>query len=941
MVQDIQAQYDLERAAVNRLAVCMQALNNAIDNTRGIRMDESSDLKTDVRLAIQADESTSICDRLLSLVGALTAAIAEAEVLEGQRSPPVNPNKPRAPLCLLSLRDYTTVQAAIELITVWGAYPCVEAGILTPIDQRVMTRTFKMDKTFVQRVAALNASVDNPAEQLDNVISHLLSLLQLSQFKPMLLPSYLSDLLACLVFRIHCMPENPPTTSRSLLNTLFETLPIRVIMSSLRGVLGQRHTNIPFKAQCGLLLSQCVLKDGGVLATIEMLLSTVDEGNTQARLHVAALISRCPKALSASDYLRAVAPQVHHLLTHSTTTKLLREVAGLITTQLILDHPLELIDETILAPLLTPLLRLVCPPDDVKAPPDEIVFISTEEQLNDCIAALKCILLGPVPPKPVFEALAPLFRPLLYMYAFARDSKSFVKDDLQQLLLLFIQQAPEAAKLLRDGVLTSPSQMPRLSLCHPSPKAPAVVFSGGGSGGVAVRVADDGKSDRVDSVVQAIVDLLGQEQLSSCDVVGELFSLLLTSYMTMKTSKKGVENSEIGTWHLLVNLTEQLGPAVLRSGESILQCLVTVLTMYVERDDEDNEDDEETTEVLSVALSMVMTIVEVGATIRSAAEENQLKQMLKPLKQLAAHPTPLLAEMASDLCLRIVAREAEEVPTPAPVTFEETLELSKQDLESPQVPLRARGLARLTKWIRRGAPLDIDLLFPLFVRHLEDNDSYVFLAAVQALAGLGDKYADKSIPMLLDAVNDKKYSLEKRIKLSEALVFTARRCGEIIPKYSQGFVYAYLHCIRKSDSQQDIVEATFRASCLSNLAEVCGLLKWSIQTYIADVVGCVKGILEIERQNTDAHTALRRGAIFLLFHMLQMMGGDIFEIVPEYMSPIYRLLKLEASTEKDPVCRYHADQSLALLDTLMRGELFQIGSRQASSSSVPSILLLN
>ncbi|RLO02712.1 hypothetical protein DYB28_013820 [Aphanomyces astaci] len=129
------------------------------------------------------------------------------------------------------------------------------------------------------------------------------------------------------------------------------------------------------------------------------------------------------------------------LLTYP-TTKLVREVAGLTVSQLILDHPIDLVDQCVLRPLFLPLLRFSLPPPSPATVSDGIAFISTENELDACISALKCtthhfktyggymkleheyrhvgMLLGPVPPAPVLEALVPVFRPLVYLDAFAR-----------------------------------------------------------------------------------------------------------------------------------------------------------------------------------------------------------------------------------------------------------------------------------------------------------------------------------------------------------------------------------------------------------------------------------------------------------------------------------------------------------------------------------------
>ena len=78
---------------------------------------------------------------------------------------------------------------------------------------------------------------------------------------------------------------------------MLRLLPLCLSMSSLRAALGQATPAASgcavgrrFKARCGNLLSRLLMEDGGVGATIEMLLGEVYEGNTQARMQVATLI---------------------------------------------------------------------------------------------------------------------------------------------------------------------------------------------------------------------------------------------------------------------------------------------------------------------------------------------------------------------------------------------------------------------------------------------------------------------------------------------------------------------------------------------------------------------------------------------------------------------------------------------------------------------------
>lgn len=546
------------------------------------------------------------------------------------------------------------------------------------------------------------------------------------------------------------------------------------------------------------------------------------------------------------------------------------------------------------------------------------------------------------------------------------------------------------------------------------------------------------------SVITPLLQLLTSKELETEAVVGDLFVSLLLTYMDVRRKTRletnraqqqpagtsesaaldmeslykaaAVPMSQVGVemvLSLLLAVTEALGPAVLRSAESILRCIVTVLETYnnpavhiVDTTDQtkaafDDEDEEEGDEMLTICLGVVMTILEAGSTERSKTEEAQLRTMLPVLETLSLHSRPEVAELASDARVRILSREA--VPSPPTAKhrekpFAQVLQEAEEDLKSTLVPLRARGVVSLTKLVRssqqhRGdaewTPR-IQLLLKIFLQHLEDAESYVFLAAVQGLSTLSDIHPDVAIPLLVAALRDAtRHSLQKRIKLSEALLFTAKRCGETLPKYANAFVFAYLDCIRPpvgqatraalktaskrvaliqeidsdapdqkpevlvpspQDTADRLEQATLRASCLSNLAEVCALLQWSVQPFALDVITCVLGILQLELEsgsstliaarepNAGAESsnasrglpppaptpviAVRRGAVFVLKYLIQLLGWKLLDIAPEQLRPVYHTLQHVKRVDHDSVVVFHAREALDALGQVMRSELF-------------------
>lgn len=66
------------------------------------------------------------------------------------------------------------------------------------------------------------------------------------------------------------------------------------------------------------------------------------------------------------------------------------------------------------------------------------------------------------------------------------------------------------------------------------------------------------------------------------------------------------------------------------------------------------------------------------------------------------------------------------------------------------------------------------------------------------------------------------------MKLGEALVKATRNCGELVPRYSQHLLPALLVGVKDP-------EPLVRASSLSNLGDVCQLLRFSLGPVVHEV----------------------------------------------------------------------------------------------------------
>ena len=191
-----------------------------------------------------------------------------------------------------------------------------------------------------------------------------------------------------------------------------------------------------------------------------------------------------------------------------------------------------------------------------------------------------------------------------------------------------------------------------------------------------------------------------------------------------------------------------------------------------------------------------------------------------------------------------------------------------QDLKDPLVPIRGHGLIALARLIERKDPEALarsSELLAVLEASLSHSDSYVYLAAIAGLVALAHVLPGEVIPTVCrqyarlpdqpsreerldfnrttgqlktsksqngspslkvksrsetESSSPNVRSTELRMKLGEALVQVARDCGETLPRYANGILAAVLSNVRDPNP-------LIRASSLSNLADVCGLLRFS------------------------------------------------------------------------------------------------------------------
>lgn len=140
---------------------------------------------------------------------------------------------------------------------------------------------------------------------------------------------------------------------------------------------------------------------------------------------------------------------------------------------------------------------------------------------------------------------------------------------------------------------------------------------------------------------------------------------------------------------------------------------------------------------------------------------------------------------------------------------EEIYQKALKLLQDPILPVRAHGLLLLrqlvsTKANKLGSATErlpsvnqalVPAILPIFLQSLQDEDSYIYLNAVQGLSAMVDTHGKDVLKGLLNAycgdadvegtVRLNVAQLEVRLRVGEALSQIVRRCGSALEQYGE------------------------------------------------------------------------------------------------------------------------------------------------------------
>ncbi|TFK75938.1 hypothetical protein BDN72DRAFT_891803 [Pluteus cervinus] len=284
--------------------------------------------------------------------------------------------------------------------------------------------------------------------------------------------------------------------------------------------------------------------------------------------------------------------------------------------------------------------------------------------------------------------------------------------------------------------------------------------------------------------------------------------------------------------------------------------------------DGDSDDDAPGSQVLNPDDEMVETTI------------NLLLSVLEANDDLSARTEPVLNDIFSFLDtisrtgpaeIQSLAREARIVmtarlaSTSAPRrtrkedSSEETYQRALKLLQDPILPVRAHGLMLLKGLVtpntdKNSHPVDralIPAILSIFLQSIQDDESYIFLNAVQGLAAMVDGFGQEVLVSLvkeyaqdtegLGATSFTQHDVDVKLRIGEALGSTIRRCGSALSIYVDLIVPTLFQISRSSG-----LPTTIRTSSLSLLADCENASSLALLPYIQDLVNAMVDLLQVE-----------------------------------------------------------------------------------------------
>ncbi|KAF8812411.1 hypothetical protein BYT27DRAFT_6419485 [Phlegmacium glaucopus] len=650
------------------------------------------------------------------------------------------------------------------------------------------------------------------------------------------------------------------------------------------------------------LLTKQLLRPHGVRGLLDVMFgeeTLLDDGiRLQKQEHIARILMTIPANMKATEYYSLIFPRVIHLLSSNRLASHRQAASFTIYRAIISDEQAQYQDAAsiILAMLHDPFLKVVDPSEQRLAntmePSEALSSIST--------------LISNTEPSPIFisKILSPIL-PSLYLLSYNlaqfKTADPQLKASINGLLLSWgkIVDQPEGINVLwsilearqnSEWKYNTDGQLWRFQLAK-------------GPSSLSILMPNDIQQD-TDSVDTNLFDFYPDpahfvdflKTIERGDIVSDIFIQILESYRSLKSDANEDSMRTLHKLQIIMQMQKRLlsgdtASNILRNPDHLLSFILHVLesaTIPVKNDgedgfknerfrldeDDDDDSDDETPdsevvgpddEMIETAISLLLAILE--ANVKPSTNAYPIfDEIFSKMEILAINGSSSVRPLAREARLVITARLADTPKLNKLSSHEEQVQQTYQKalklLQDPILPVRAHGLLLLRHLVsppasdgKRGPQSINQSLVPailsIFLQAVQDDDSYIFLNAVQGLAAMVDTFGKDVLQSLmysyaggldgLGAGNLSQQDVDIRTRVGEALNIVINRCGSALGIYVDILVPRLFAIVRSSD-----IPTALRTSSLSLLSTCINTFPLAVLPYVEDLSSAMIDLLQIE-----------------------------------------------------------------------------------------------
>ncbi|KAG0743984.1 hypothetical protein G6F57_001082 [Rhizopus arrhizus] len=722
---------------------------------------------------------------------------------------------------------------------------------------------------------------------------------------------------------------------------LFDRSDLQRAMESLMALLGTSSSLQPvpnwLRTICGRFLSRILLKPNGVAIVLEFTVGQVEQLQLTQLESISKLVLSVPQQMpSIESYYAIIAPQLLVLLEKEAIVSTINQAVTFIIGRIIARHS-DLGKRYIVDQIVGKLVSAWNQQEYDSVSNDTLTTMDSvvvdEDALARLLSTMHRLMISGEPSPVVIQACLSSSVPCLYhLYQFTVQSKSGLREIVYDLLLTYFRITTTL-----DGI----HELKRILLDRIDLSGERVAyFAPGPSGGVVVRLRRTRKvlaGNELPLNADVLVGFLEKmNNLELCALNDPLFII-----------------SMLLTLHLIMGMLDKLGPTILAKPTQIISFAINVIhahvdmitpkekerklnnshfpdiTRIVSEEEREAFEEEESTveddiESLILAINLLRAVMHENEELDNKSVQ-LLKTCLEPLKKLERHPVELVQESVQEFLLAITSYLSAQIMSgrkqdqPSLEASKEKYREAMKSLQDDLLPIRAHGMGMLKEMALAKDPLvssgdGLNQLLDIFIRLVQDEDSYIYLNAVKGLSALTDAYGNEIIKKLGDIYSDNQQKLDNRLRIGEALLQTVQRCGDALGKYVNTLVRP-LETVLARHSE----DSHLRVSALSILGIACQTCPVALSSQIAELIDWVLNILDFEK-NAEFQIA---ATVLVLSLFRGLAQQTLYEYPTESLRRTYRSLRYIEEADSDELTRYQARVALSDLDSIMRNEIFK------------------